>query len=39
MQRNYKEDLGIDGILILKGFQIIRWKCVEWMHLTKNKKG
>jgi hypothetical protein len=34
MQQNYAEDLGIDGILILK----IRWKCVERMHLPKNKK-
>lgn len=37
-QRNYPEDLGIHGILILKGIQKIRRKCVEWMHLPKNEK-
>lgn len=37
-QRNYPEDLGIDGILILKGIQKIRWKCVEWVHMPMNKK-
>lgn len=36
-QRNYPEDLGINGI-ILKGIQKVRWKRVEWMHLPQNKK-